>query len=100
MADVDVVQSKGKAGRDDRGRLLPGTSGNPGGRPRLPASVREALRAATPKAVESLVSLLDSEEPKVRLAAAEALLNRTIGPTPIGLSNTALEKLEDELGFP
>jgi hypothetical protein len=89
-----MPENRSETGRDDRGRLLPGVSGNPGGRPAVAPAVRAALRAATPKAVETLIALLDSDEARIRLAAAEALLNRTVGPAPIGLVVSALEILE------
>lgn len=84
-------------GRDERGRFPAGESGNPGGRPKLPAAVREALRGATLRAVETLIGLLDAEDSKIRLAAAAALLNRVIGPAPIGLAADDLERIQDDL---
>ncbi len=64
-----------------RGRpFKPGTSGNPGGRPRVVAEVRELARAHGAEAVEALVQLMRRgarEETRVR--AAEALLDRGYG---------------------
>ena len=56
-----------------------GQSGNPGGRPKAEKEVVEAARAAGPRCVEVLVDLLDHTDSRVRMAAAEQLLNRGFG---------------------
>jgi hypothetical protein len=77
------------------GRPWPkGRSGNPGG---LPAGVagkimrarRLALKYA-PKAIETLAAMLDAEDPRVRVAAAEGLLDRA-GLKPFALEPERLE---------
>ena len=63
-----------------RGRpFKPGQSGNPQGRPKLPDDVKEAIRAACPKAVAVLVALLDDKKSFIRLEAAKTLLDRAYG---------------------
>lgn len=57
-----------------------GQSGNPGGKKKTPADVKEALAAACPRAVETLISLLDDKASAVRLRAAIEVLNRHLGP--------------------
>jgi len=57
-----------------------GQSGNPGGKKKIPADVKEALAAASPKAVQTLIDLLDDKVPAVRLRAAIEVLNRHLGP--------------------
>ncbi len=66
--------------RTAAGQWTKGVSGNPGGRPRIASDVREALEAATPRAVKVLVGLLDSADERIALRAVEVLLNRTLGP--------------------
>ena len=66
--------------RSASGQWTKGVSGNPGGRPRIASDIREALEAATPRAVQVLVGLLDSADERIALRAAEVLLNRTLGP--------------------
>ena len=63
------------------GQWIKGQSGNPGGRPRLPADVRELARRHTLDAVRTLGELMRSElaPPGVRVRAAEALLDRAWG---------------------
>ncbi|TPM94220.1 DUF5681 domain-containing protein [Mesorhizobium sp. B2-1-5] len=57
----------------------PGVSGNPSGRPKTPDEVKEMLRALTPKAVQRLGEALDSDDQKLRVTAAQEILNRTLG---------------------
>lgn len=56
-----------------------GVSGNPGGRPKVNPEVREIMNAASPKAAQTLVELLDSEKEMMRFYAAQEILNRTQG---------------------
>ena len=53
-----------------------GVSGNPSGRPKIPADVREAIKAACPEAVRVLIELLHSKKEAYRLEAAKTLLDR------------------------
>lgn len=59
----------------------PGQSGNPGGRPRLPAEVRELIRVHTPAAIDALVKIMRDAKaaPGARVAAANAILDRAWG---------------------
>ena len=60
-----------------RGRpFAPGTSGNPGGRPRLDPEVVEALRAANLPAARRLAMLSQSMDDDVALKACLAILDR------------------------
>jgi hypothetical protein len=61
-----------------------GQSGNPGGRPKVVAEVRELAREHTSKAVETLVSIMSNPKaaPAARVSAANALLDRGYGKPP------------------
>ena len=59
--------------RDDLGRFVPGTSGNPGGRPGVPEVIKAKLRELSPRAVTRLGQLLDSADERVQLEAALAV---------------------------
>lgn len=66
------------------GRFQKGVSGNPGGRPAMPAEVKEALEAASERAAKRLVELVDSDDPRVALMASNAVLDRLFGkPTQV-----------------
>lgn len=59
-----------------------GSSGNPGGRPRLPEDVkhvRELARDYTAQAIEALVATLSDGGHSAKVAAANALLDRGWG---------------------
>src|SRR6476619_5015818 len=61
-----------------------GQSGNPGGRPKVAAEVKELARAHTGVAIESLVSIMTNAKsaPAARVSAANALLDRGYGKPP------------------
>jgi hypothetical protein len=65
--------------RDDLGRWVPGTSGNPGGMPKPPEGLRARLADLSPRAVERLAKLLDSDDERVCLEAAKVILDRHLG---------------------
>ena len=54
-----------------------GKSGNPSGRPKIPFEVRDMARAQTKPAISALVISL--KDPKARVSAAQALLDRGWG---------------------
>ena len=58
-----------------------GQSGNPGGRPKVVAEVKELAREHTSEAIETLVSIMTSTKaaPAARVSAANALLDRGYG---------------------
>jgi hypothetical protein len=61
-----------------------GSSGNPGGRPKLPEDVkhvRERAREVTDEAIDALVAVMRDKKatPAARIAAANALLDRGWG---------------------
>ncbi len=60
-----------------------GQSGNPGGRPKEVAEVRELARQYTDEAIQTLVTLMQSAKlERTRLAAASELLDRGYGRPP------------------
>lgn len=71
-----------KTAKRPRGKGKPfakGQSGNPRGRPKVPADVKEAYRAMHPRALERLEELLESEDEKTALKAAEVVIERVEG---------------------
>lgn len=71
------------ANRDDSGRFLPGTSGNPTGRPKkrdADRRIEELARDASESAFRVVQDLMTgSENDKTRLSAALAILERAHG---------------------
>ena len=62
-------------------RFKKGQSGNPGGRPKVIAEVRDLARKQTDKAVKTLISIMDNIKAAdaARAAAANSLLDRGWG---------------------
>lgn len=56
-----------------------GKSGNPGGRPKETAAVRDAARKYGLKAIKKLYQLMSCGNPRTEVAAAQALLDRGYG---------------------
>ncbi len=58
-----------------------GQSGNPSGRPKIPAEVVEAARALTPEAIRTLAEIMQDEEAPAaaRVNAANSVLDRAWG---------------------
>jgi hypothetical protein len=78
----DEVELLPPAQRDQKGRLLPGQrSINPNGRPPAIRDVKEAAKAHTRQALNTLVSVMNNADapPAARVAASEAILNRGWG---------------------
>ena len=65
--------------RTANGRFQKGESGNPGGRPTLPADIREAFKAKAPQALEVLTRCLQSDDDRIAMMAAQAILDRGYG---------------------
>ncbi len=59
-----------------------GKSGNPGGRPKEVAEVRELAKKHGPAAIKRLVKLMASDNERTAVSACEALLNRGYGRPP------------------
>lgn len=78
-----MAQNNVKTGKKRRGPGRPfqkGQSGNPGGRPAIPADVIEAARTRTPVALATLEAICTrGKDEKARIAAAVALLDRAWG---------------------
>ncbi len=62
-----------------------GQSGNPGGRPKVAAEIRDLARDHGPEAIQRLVTLMRSKNESVAVRAAEALLDRGYGRPMQGL---------------
>jgi hypothetical protein len=86
--------------RTKSGQFAPGSSGNPGGRPKDEARVAELARSYTNEAIETLVDLMrNGRDERVRGTAAQALLDRGWGKPKVEVVNEGgggyLEALRD-----
>ena len=59
--------------------FVKGVSGNPNGRPKVPSDVTALARSKSKAAVQTLIDLLDAEDDRVRISAANSLLDRGYG---------------------
>ena len=74
--------------RAKNGQFAPGTSGNPGGRPKDEARVAELARSYTSEAIDTLVELMRcGKDDRVRGSAAQALLDRGWGKPRVEVVN-------------
>jgi hypothetical protein len=78
QADNDRIVPKGRGGLRNSS-WKPGRSGNPGGRPKAEVDIAALAREHGPRCVKVVVELLSSDDHKLRLAAAIALLDRGFG---------------------
>jgi len=106
VADVKSPRTSGRpfeVGNAVGRQWQPGQSGNPGGRPKILAEVRDLARTSTVEAIETIRRLMLDEKvaPATRLAAAEALLDRGWGKPslvqPADLDREAWRVLSDEV---
>ena len=86
--------------RTKSGQFAPGSSGNPGGRPKDEARVAELARSYTSEAIDTLVDLMrHGKDERVRGTAAQALLDRGWGRPKVDVFTEAgggyLEALRD-----
>jgi len=78
---VIMAENSGRTAKGGCGRpFQPGQSGNPGGRPKALAEVRDLARQHTAAAIRALLDVMQSSKnPSARVAAATALLDRGWG---------------------
>ncbi len=71
-----------------------GKSGNPGGRPKVAKDVQALARTHTKTAIETLVKCMQTADPRTRVAAAQALLDRGYGKPAQAVTGEADQPIE------
>lgn len=68
-----------------------GKSGNPSGRPKVDFEVREAARLHGSAAITKLIEIMEGEDRRLALAAAQAILDRGYGKPVQGVEMTGAD---------
>jgi hypothetical protein len=79
--------------RRPNGTILPGSTLNPSGRPRIVQEIQDMARSAVPAAFARVVALVNSPDERVALAASQEILNRAYGK-PLQQVNSDVRKLD------
>ena len=79
--------------RDARGRFPPGASGNPRGRGKAEAQVRDAAREHTARCIELLMGIAEDTllDPRARVVAIQEVLNRGHGKPSQTIEHTGAD---------
>lgn len=76
-------------------RFKAGQSGNPNGRPKKVQAGINIAQDNTEKALKKLAALIDNEDPRIALAAATAILDRSLGKPKQSVETTAKKEAAD-----
>ena len=90
-------QRRNSTGRTVGRPFAKGQSGNPGGRPKLPAELRERAQAVTADMLDTLIALAkDTGQPgHVRVSAANSVLDRGHGKPTVSVDVRPRHSLAD-----
>jgi Family of unknown function (DUF5681) len=74
-----MADTPAKPHKPNRGQFKKGQSGNPGGRPKMPDELKEAMQRLSDKAVKVLEDAMEGDDPRARILAANSVLDRGYG---------------------
>lgn len=79
--EIRRTGEKPATNRDARGRFVAGNRANPGGRPKTPKEIKEALGRLTSAAIETYQRVLEDPEAsdKDKIKVAQDILDRVLG---------------------
>ena len=80
--------------RNANGQYQRGQSGNPGGRPKMPAELKEAMQGLAEDAIRVLREAMQSDDQRARIVAAAHVLDRGYGKPAQTVNATLHNKLD------
>jgi hypothetical protein len=90
-SQIATDQTPKKPGKVWGRQFKPGQSGNPGGKRKIPENVGELARDATPKAIRTLIKIMEDEKASfaVRAYCADKIIDRAYGK-PVQQNNVVV----------
>lgn len=95
MSDTSGGDTPAKRWQNPATRFQPGKSGNPSGRPKVAKTVTDIAHENSERAMRRLAKLIDSEDEKTALAAANAILDRAVGKPKQSIEKTTKKEAAD-----
>src|SRR3954447_11797839 len=79
---AELQNKPAEVARDRSGRVLPGHTANPGGRPKVWREFQHAMRERSPEAIAKIDEALRSDDPQLVVWAVDKVLGYAWGRPP------------------